>query len=270
MICAVPEAPCASALKVIGVGGCGKNAVNSLIQGGLAGIGFIAANTDSAGLAKSLADHKIRLGGDFANAFGAKNNPASGCLASFESMEQIKAALSGASVVVIVAGMGGGAGTGAVHAIAQAAKKMGALTVGIVTTPFAFEGKKRQENAEAGIAALREHLDSLVIISNDGLLALAPEGSSLPFLFGKANEILLSAFKGIADLIVAKEPDLFLRGEAPATVGEKPRSTSKISCDEVKAGLANLACAYGAPITVSGHDSANDNANTGAQSNIAG
>jgi cell division protein FtsZ len=189
-------------LKVIGVGGGGGNAVNNMIASSLQGVAFISANTDVQALGRSMAEHKIQLGAKLTKGLGAGANPRTGCEAALESLEQIKAAIGDADMVFVTAGMGGGTGTGAAPIIAQAAKEMGILTVGVVTKPFFFEGKKRLESAEAGIEEFRKHVDSLITIPNDRLLQLAPKKATFIEMLKKADEVLYYAVKGISDLIM--------------------------------------------------------------------
>jgi len=225
-----PEAN-GAAIKVIGVGGGGNNASNSLIQKGLNGVVVIAANTDILAFERYLAGCKIQLGSKCTKGLGANGDPQLGRRAAIESLEQIKAAIGKASVVVVVAGMGGGTGTGAAPVIAQTAKEMGALTVGVVTRPFSFEGTKRHERAEAGITALREYVDSLVIIPNDNLLQLAPKKASFAEALDKAHEVLDAAVKSIAELIAV-------------------RGIAKLDSDEVKTALSGLAGAHGEALSL--------------------
>ncbi len=189
-------------IKVVGVGGGGGNAVNNMISSALLGVTFISANTDVQALGRSMADHKIQLGAKLTKGLGAGANPRTGCEAALESLEQIKSVICEADMVFVTAGMGGGTGTGAAPVIAQAAKEMGILTVGVVTKPFFFEGKKRLESAEAGIEEFRKHVDSLITIPNDRLLQLAPKKATFIEMLKKADEVLYYAVKGISDLIL--------------------------------------------------------------------
>ncbi len=189
-------------IKVVGVGGGGGNAVNNMIMSALNGVTFISANTDIQALCNSKAEVKIQMGQKLTKGLGAGANPRMGCEAALESIEQIKAVLGDADMVFVTAGMGGGTGTGAAPIIAQAAKELGALTVGVVTKPFFFEGKKRLESAEAGIAEFRQHVDSLITIPNDRLLQLAPKKATFIEMLKKADEVLYYAVKGISDLIM--------------------------------------------------------------------
>ncbi len=188
-------------IKVIGVGGGGCNAVNTMIRSGLNGVEYIVANTDSQALAANLAGTKIQLGGNVTKGLGAGANPEVGRKAAIEDYEKLSEVLDGADMVFVTAGMGGGTGTGAAPVIAKLAREMGALTVGVVTKPFVFEGKKRSRQAEEGIRALEESVDSLICIPNQRLLQLAGENLSLVDTFKAADEVLLNAVQGISDLI---------------------------------------------------------------------
>lgn len=188
-------------IKVIGVGGGGCNAVNTMIRSGLTGVEYIVANTDSQALAANLAGTKIQLGGNVTKGLGAGANPEVGRKAAIEDYEKLSEVLEGADMVFVTAGMGGGTGTGAAPVIAKLAREMGALTVGVVTKPFMFEGKKRSRQAEEGIRSLEESVDSLICIPNQRLLQLAGENLSLVDTFKAADEVLLNAVQGISDLI---------------------------------------------------------------------
>ena len=188
-------------IKVVGVGGGGCNAVNTMIKAGLSGVEYIVANTDAQALSISLAQTKIQLGGNVTKGLGAGANPEIGKKAALEDYEKISEVLKGADMVFITAGMGGGTGTGAAPVIAKLAKELGALTVGVVTKPFIFEGKRRFKQAEEGIRNLEESVDSLITIPNQRLLYLAGENLSLVDTFKKADEVLLNAVRGISDLI---------------------------------------------------------------------
>jgi len=189
-------------IKVIGVGGGGGNAVQNMITSTLKGVTFICANTDVQALGRSSAELKIQLGEKLTKGLGAGANPQIGRDAAVESMNAIKDCIGEADMVFVTAGMGGGTGTGAAPVIAQAAREMGALTVGVVTKPFFFEGRKRLEAAEQGIADFREHVDSLITIPNDRLLSLAPKKATFVEMLKKADEVLYFAVKGISDLIM--------------------------------------------------------------------
>jgi cell division protein FtsZ len=188
-------------IKVIGVGGGGCNAVNTMIRSGLTGVEYIVANTDSQALTANMASIKIQLGGNVTKGLGAGANPEVGRKAAIEDYERLSEALQGADMVFITAGMGGGTGTGAAPVIAKLAREMGALTVGVVTKPFMFEGKKRSRQAEEGISELEQSVDSLICIPNQRLLQLAGENLSLVDTFKAADEVLLNAVQGISDLI---------------------------------------------------------------------
>lgn len=193
--------PIGAKIKVIGVGGGGCNAVNTMIRSGLTGVEYIVANTDSQALAANMAGTKIQLGGNVTKGLGAGANPEVGRKAAIEDYERLSEVLDGADMVFVTAGMGGGTGTGAAPVIAKLAREMGALTVGVVTKPFMFEGKKRSRQAEEGIRSLEESVDSLICIPNQRLLQLAGENLSLVDTFKAADEVLLNAVQGISDLI---------------------------------------------------------------------
>ncbi len=188
-------------IKVIGVGGGGCNAVNTMIRSGLSGVEFIVANTDSQALAANLAPTKIQLGNELTKGLGAGANPEVGRKAALDDYEKLSEYIEGADMVFVTAGMGGGTGTGAAPVIAKLAKELGALTVGVVTKPFMFEGRKRMKQAANGIKTLEECVDSLITIPNQRLLQIAGESLSLVDTFKKADEVLLHAVQGISDLI---------------------------------------------------------------------
>lgn len=188
-------------IKVIGVGGGGCNAVNTMIRSGLKGVDYIVANTDAQALNANLAPIKIQLGGNVTKGLGAGANPEVGRKAAIEDYDKLSEALAGADMVFITAGLGGGTGTGAAPVIAKLCREMGALTVGVVTKPFVFEGKKRTKQADLGIKELSENVDSLISIPNQRLLQLAGETLSLIDTFYKADQVLLNAVQGISDLI---------------------------------------------------------------------
>jgi cell division protein FtsZ len=188
-------------IKVIGVGGSGCNAVNTMIRMGLEGVEFITANTDRQALDASLAPVKLPIGQELTKGLGAGANPEVGRKAALEDYAKISELLAGADMVFITAGMGGGTGTGAAPVFAKIAKEVGALTVGVVTKPFIFEGRKRMKHAEQGMTYLRENVDSLITIPNQRLLAIAGATLSMVDAFKKADEVLLNAVQGISDLI---------------------------------------------------------------------
>lgn len=188
-------------IKVIGVGGGGGNAVQTMIEGGLTGVEFIVANTDRQSLEANKSTKKIQLGTDLTKGLGAGANPEIGKRAAIESYNDIVEALEGADMVFVTAGMGGGTGTGGAPIVAKIAREMGALTIGVVTRPFTFEGKKRKKHADLGVAELRENVDTLIVIPNQKLLSVSSEKTPLLDTFKKADEVLLQAVKGISDLI---------------------------------------------------------------------
>jgi len=188
-------------IKVIGVGGGGCNAVNTMIRMGLTGVEFITANTDRQALEASHASVKVPIGQELTKGLGAGADPEVGRKAALEDYAALSEILDGADMIFITAGMGGGTGSGAAPVIAKIAKEIGALTVGVVTKPFLFEGKKRMKNASLSIAALEENVDSLITIPNQRLLAIAGETLSMIDAFKKADEVLLNAVQGISDLI---------------------------------------------------------------------
>jgi cell division protein FtsZ len=196
------DAELAARIKVVGVGGGGGNALNTMIASGLEGVEFIAANTDSQALDTSLAPVKIQLGPQLTKGLGAGGNPDVGRKSALEDVQRIADAIGGADMVFVTAGMGGGTGTGAAPIIAQIARDQGVLTVGVVTRPFLFEGRRRNKNAENGIAELIEAVDTIITIPNQKLLALDDEDLSLLESFQRADDVLVQAVRGISDLIV--------------------------------------------------------------------
>ena len=188
-------------IKVIGVGGGGGNAINRMVSSGVQGVEFIAVNTDKQVLTFSKATHKIQIGEKVTGGRGAGARPEMGLKAAEESRDAIVDALSGANMVFITAGMGGGTGTGAAPAIAEIAKSSGILTVGIVTTPFAFEGKRRMQQAEAGIAELAQHVDSLIVIPNERLKLVSDQKITFANAFDVADDVLRQGVKSISELI---------------------------------------------------------------------
>ncbi len=188
-------------IRVIGVGGGGSNAVNRMIQANMMGIEFIAVNTDAQALLLTDAQHRIRIGDKLTRGLGAGGNPSIGGKAAEENAEEIYEALKGSDMVFITAGMGGGTGTGASPVVAQIAREVGALTVGVVTKPFTFEGKKRLLSAEEGIANLKQHVDTLITVPNDRLLQVADKRTPLSEAFKLADDVLRQGIQGISDLI---------------------------------------------------------------------
>ncbi|HEX3787756.1 MAG TPA: cell division protein FtsZ [Pseudonocardiaceae bacterium] len=188
-------------IKVIGIGGGGVNAVNRMIEVGLKGVEFIAVNTDAQALLMSDADVKLDIGRELTRGLGAGANPEVGHKAAEDHREEIEEVLKGADMVFVTAGEGGGTGTGGAPVVASIARKLGALTIGVVTRPFSFEGRRRSKQAEDGIAELRNECDTLIVIPNDRLLQLGDAGVSLMDAFRSADEVLLSGVQGITDLI---------------------------------------------------------------------
>ena len=188
-------------IKVIGVGGGGNNVVNRMVRSGTKGVEFVAVNTDKQALNVSSATYKIQIGEKLTHGQGAGSDPEVGRKSAEESRNQIAKALEDTDMVFITAGMGGGTGTGAAPVVAQIAREMGILTVGVVTRPFSFEGKQRSRNAEQGIAALKENVDTLVIIPNDRLLLVVGKGTSILEAFRMADDVLRQGIQGISDLI---------------------------------------------------------------------
>lgn len=188
-------------IKVVGIGGGGNNAINRMIEAGLRGVEFIALNTDGQALLMSNANHRLKIGEKLTRGLGAGSNPEIGQKAAEESREQIKELLTGADMVFITAGMGGGTGTGGAPIVAEVAKEVAALTVGVVTKPFTFEGKRRQKQAEMGIENLKSRVDTLITIPNDRLLQVAEKKTSMLDAFRMADEVLLHGVQGISNLI---------------------------------------------------------------------
>jgi cell division protein FtsZ len=193
-------------LKVVGVGGGGTNAVNRMVDAGLAGVEFIAVNTDAQALLMADADIKIQVGAEVTRGLGAGADPEIGLAAAQESRDELKEALKGADMVFITAGEGGGTGTGGAPIVAEIGQEIGALTVGVVTRPFAFEGRKRADQAERGIDQLRDRVDTLIVIENDRLLQVVERQTSVVEAFRMADDILRQGVQGITDLIT--EPGL--------------------------------------------------------------
>ena len=188
-------------IKVIGVGGAGNNAVNRMVDVGVTGVEFIAVNTDRQALLLSKAPTKIQIGEKITRCLGAGGDPTVGEKAAEETKEEVSNALKGADMVFVTAGMGGGTGTGAAPVVAQIAKELGILTVAVVTKPFSFEAKKRMQNAERGIASLKEKVDTLVVIPNDRLLQVVERKTTFTEAFALSDEVLRQGVQGISDLI---------------------------------------------------------------------
>lgn len=198
----VDNVPQSAVIKVIGVGGGGGNAVKHMIQNNVDGVDFICANTDAQALTDVDSPTVLQLGGEITKGLGAGANPEIGRAAAVEDRERIAESLCGADMVFITAGMGGGTGTGGAPVVAEVARELGILTVAVVTRPFTFEGKKRLSIAESGLAELQQHVDSLITIPNEKLLEVLGKNTSLLDAFKEANDVLLGAVQGIADLII--------------------------------------------------------------------
>ena len=188
-------------IKVVGVGGGGVNAVNRMIELGLRGVEFIAVNTDAQALLMSDADVKLDVGRELTRGLGAGADPEVGRRAAEDHAEEIEEALAGADMVFVTAGEGGGTGTGGAPVVARIAKSIGALTIGVVTRPFSFEGRRRQSQAEAGVNKLKEEVDTLIVVPNDCLLEISDRGISMLEAFSTADQVLLAGVQGITDLI---------------------------------------------------------------------
>ncbi|WP_442575467.1 cell division protein FtsZ [Microbacterium sp. F51-2R] len=188
-------------IKVVGVGGGGVNAVNRMIELGLRGVEFIAINTDAQALLMSDADVKLDVGRELTRGLGAGADPEVGRRAAEDHAEEIEEALRGADMVFVTAGEGGGTGTGGAPVVAKIAKSIGALTIGVVTKPFSFEGRRRQSQAETGVAKLKEEVDTLIVVPNDRLLEISDRGISMIEAFATADQVLLAGVQGITDLI---------------------------------------------------------------------
>ena len=188
-------------IKVVGIGGGGVNAVNRMIELGLRGVEFIAINTDAQALLMSDADVKLDVGRDLTRGLGAGADPEVGRRAAEDHADEIEEALAGADMVFVTAGEGGGTGTGGAPVVARIAKTIGALTIGVVTKPFGFEGKRRQSQAEVGVATLKNEVDTLIVVPNDRLLEISDRGISMLEAFATADQVLLAGVQGITDLI---------------------------------------------------------------------
>lgn len=196
-----PEIEAFARIRVIGVGGSGKNVVNHMIEEKVRGVDFVAVNTDAQDLHHSQAKRKIHIGKNLTRGLGAGMNPEIGKRASEETKEELQQAIKGSDMVFVACGMGGGTGTGAAPVVARTAKEMGALTVGVVTKPFSFEGAQRMRLAEAGLEDLRKEVDALIVIPNDRLLATVAKDTTLKQAFAMCDDVLKQAVEGISDLI---------------------------------------------------------------------
>jgi cell division protein FtsZ len=188
-------------IKVLGVGGGGANAVNRMIEEGLQGVEFVAINTDAQALMLSKAPQRVRIGEKLTKGLGSGGHPETGCKAAEESGDELYEVLRGADMVFLTAGMGGGTGTGATPVVAKIARELGALTIGVVTRPFTFEGSRRRKVAEEGIAQLKEEVDTLIVIPNDRLLQIVEKRVTLQNAFGIADDVLRQGIQGISELI---------------------------------------------------------------------
>ncbi len=196
-----PQSESFARIKVVGVGGGGCNAVNRMISEGMQGVEFIAINTDAQALLLSQAKTRVRIGDKSTRGLGAGGNPEMGQKAAEEFAEELYEVLRGSDMVFVTAGLGGGTGTGAAAVIAQVAKEVGALTIGVVTRPFTFEGARRAKSAEGGITRLKEHADTLIVIPNDRLLQIVDKRASLQDAFRIADDVLRQGIQGISELI---------------------------------------------------------------------
>ncbi|MDD3262773.1 MAG: cell division protein FtsZ [Candidatus Absconditabacteria bacterium] len=197
-----PEFIPGAKIKILGVGGCGNKAIDRMITEGLEGVGFVAVNTDAQDLAKCLSDSKVNIGLNLTKGLGAGANPEIGRKSAEESEMEIKAVLQDTDMIFITSGMGGGTGTGAAPVIANIAKNMGILTVGIVTKPFSFEGRKREANAEEGLKKMKESVDTLIVIPNDKIFTVIDKKTTFKQAFTMIDKILFLGVQGISDLIV--------------------------------------------------------------------
>lgn len=252
-------------IKVVGVGGGGGNAVEHMVVQNIEGVDFICANTDSQALKNSSARSVLQLGGNITKGLGAGANPDIGRQSAMEDRERIQEVLEGADMIFITAGMGGGTGTGAAPIVAQIAKEMGILTVAVVTRPFPFEGKKRMDIADSGIDELKSFVDSLITIPNEKLLSVLGKGVSLLDAFGEANNVLLGAVQGIAELItrpglinvdfadvrtVMSEMGMAMMGSGKATGEDRARVAAEAAIASPLLEDVNLAGARGILVNV--------------------
>lgn len=188
-------------IRVVGVGGAGTNAVNRMLEAGLEGVEFIAINTDAQALQMCEADHKLRIGRDITRGLSSGSDPEIGREAALQAYDEIKALLKGSDMVFVTAGEGGGTGTGAAPVVAEIAKEVGALTIGVVSRPFGFEGRRRQATATSGIAELREKADTVIVVPNDKLLEVVPKGTTMLAALKVADDVLRQGIQGICDLV---------------------------------------------------------------------
>lgn len=241
------ESESGAVVRVIGVGGGGGNAINTMVDNKLQGVQFIAANTDKQALNQSKADVCIQLGPNITKGLGAGADPETGNMAAMESLEDLRDALKGSDMVFVTAGLGGGTGTGAAPIVAKASKELGALTVAVVTKPFSFEGKFRSRNAEEGWQELQKHADTIITVPNDRLLSIMQKNSKLSDMLAMADNVLLQAVKGITDLINvpglinADFADLrtVMREVGPAIMGSGAASGENRATEAAKKAIDN-------------------------------
>jgi len=234
-------------IKVFGVGGAGNNALNRMIDAGLKGVEFIAVNTDKQALLMSKANQKVQIGDQVTRGLGAGANPDAGRQAAEESREELMQHLKGADLAFVAAGMGGGTGTGAAPVIAELAKELGVLTIAVVTKPFAFEGKPRQNNAERGVKELEQFVDTLVVIPNDRLLKVVGKGTSLMEAFKVCDDVLRQGIQGISDLISHPslinldfaDVEVIMRGKGIAHMGIGVASGEGRSIESARQAIAS-------------------------------
>jgi cell division protein FtsZ len=234
-------------IKVVGVGGGGTNAVNRMVDAGLAGVHFIAVNTDAQALLMTDADEKIPIGGGVTRGLGAGADPAVGETAARESRDELKEALKGADMIFVTAGEGGGTGTGGAPVVAEIAQELGALTVGVVTRPFSFEGRKRADQAERGIDSLRDKVDTLIVIENDRLLQVVERRTSIVDAFRMADDILRQGVQGITDLITVPglvnldfaDVRTIMRGAGSALMGIGAASGENRAAEAARAAVSS-------------------------------
>jgi cell division protein FtsZ len=234
-------------ISVIGVGGAGGNAVNNMVDSGLEGVDFIVANTDAQALGLSKAERRIQLGAHTTQGLGAGSLPEIGCAAAEETLDEILGQIGNAHMLFITAGMGGGTGTGAAPVIAKAAKERDILTVGVVTKPFHFEGARRMKIALAGIEALQEHVDTLLIIPNQNLFSIANERTTFAEAFALADQVLHSGVRGITDLMVMpglinldfNDVRTVMREMGKAMMGTGEASGDRRAIDAAEAAISN-------------------------------
>jgi cell division protein FtsZ len=234
-------------IKVVGVGGGGTNAVNRMVDAGLSGVHFIAVNTDAQALLMTDADEKIPIGGGVTRGLGAGADPAVGETAARESRDELKEALKGADMIFVTAGEGGGTGTGGAPVVAEIAQELGALTVGVVTRPFSFEGRKRADQAERGIDNLRDKVDTLIVIENDRLLQVVERRTSIVDAFRMADDILRQGVQGITDLITVPglvnldfaDVRTIMRGAGSALMGIGAASGENRAAEAARAAVSS-------------------------------